>query len=100
MTGFGVVLGTNLLGLIVVIIRGDIVWCVAATWVAVSIWTATPKPAPVYVSDQAKIGETRNSMDNIDHDYTLHCSSSCRAACNFCLFPVPWSWTSDATTRK
>ena len=30
-------LGTNLLGLAVVIIRGDIVWCVADTWVAVSI---------------------------------------------------------------
>lgn len=54
MPGFGVLLGTNLLGLAVVIIRGDIVWCVAATWVAVSIWTANPKPAPVYVSDQVK----------------------------------------------
>ena len=52
MTGFGVVLGTNLVGLAVVIIRGDIVWCVAATWIAVSIWSATPKPAPVNVSDQ------------------------------------------------
>ena len=56
MTGFGVVLGTNLLGLAVVILRGDIVWCVAATWVAVSIWTASPKPAPVNVSDQVKNG--------------------------------------------
>jgi hypothetical protein len=52
MTSFAVVLGTNLLGLAVVIIRGDIVWCVAATWVAVSIWSAPPKPAPVNVSDQ------------------------------------------------
>jgi hypothetical protein len=51
MTGFGVVLGTNLLGLAVVVIRGDIVWCVAATWVAISIWSAKPKPAPVNVSD-------------------------------------------------
>ena len=50
MTAFAVVLGTNLLGLAVVIIRGDIVWCVAATWVAISIWSATPKPAPVNVS--------------------------------------------------
>ena len=53
MSAFGVVLGTNLLGLAVVIIRGDIVWCVAATWIAVSIWSASPKPAPVNVSDQA-----------------------------------------------
>jgi hypothetical protein len=50
MTAFAVILGTNLLGLAVVIIRGDIVWCVAATWVAVSIWTAPPKPAPVNVT--------------------------------------------------
>ncbi|KAF8809402.1 hypothetical protein BYT27DRAFT_7222354 [Phlegmacium glaucopus] len=50
MSGFGVLLGTNLLGLAVIIIRGDIVWCVAATWVAVSIWSAKPKPAPVYIT--------------------------------------------------
>ncbi|KAF8964772.1 hypothetical protein BDZ97DRAFT_1659723 [Flammula alnicola] len=47
---FGVVLGTNLAGLIVVIVRRDIVWCVAATWIAVSLWTAAPKPAPVYIT--------------------------------------------------
>ena len=50
MPAFGILLGTNLLGLAVVIVRGDIVWCVAATWIAVSIWSAKPKPAPVYVS--------------------------------------------------
>lgn len=50
MPGFGVLLGTNLLGLVVVIIRGDIVWCVAATWIAVSIWTAKPKPPSVYIT--------------------------------------------------
>jgi hypothetical protein len=50
MTGFGVLLGTNLLGLAVVVYRGDIVWCVAATWVAVSIWTAKPKPAVVNIT--------------------------------------------------
>ena len=50
MAGFAVVLGTNLLGLLVIILRRDIVWCVAATWIAVSIWAAQPKPAPVYVS--------------------------------------------------
>ena len=48
-TGFGVVLGTNLLGLIVVLLRRDIVCCIAATWVCVSIWSYRPKPSPVYV---------------------------------------------------
>ncbi|KAF5348795.1 hypothetical protein D9756_009786 [Leucocoprinus leucothites] len=47
---FGVVLGTNLVGLIVVILRRDIVWTVAATWICVSIWTLRPKPAPVYIT--------------------------------------------------
>jgi hypothetical protein len=47
--GFGVVLGINFLGLLVVIIRRDIVWAVAATWICVSVFTAKPKPAPVYV---------------------------------------------------
>ncbi|KAJ3570982.1 hypothetical protein NP233_g4048 [Leucocoprinus birnbaumii] len=45
---FGVVLGTNLLGLIVVVLRRDIVWTVAATWICISIWSLRPKPAPVY----------------------------------------------------
>ena len=48
-TGFGVVLGTNMVGLLVVMLRRDIVWCIAATWVCVSIWAMRPKPAPVYV---------------------------------------------------
>jgi len=47
--GFGVVLGVNLVGLIVVIIRRDIVWAVAATWICISVFTGRPKPAPVYV---------------------------------------------------
>jgi hypothetical protein len=49
-TGFGVVLGTNLLGLIVVLLRRDIVCCVAATWVCVSIWSYRPKPSAVYIT--------------------------------------------------
>ncbi|KAG7095775.1 hypothetical protein E1B28_006480 [Marasmius oreades] len=48
--GFGVVFGTNLLGLIVVILRRDIVWCVAATWICISIWAQRPKPNSVYVT--------------------------------------------------
>ncbi|KAF9078431.1 hypothetical protein BDP27DRAFT_1309575 [Rhodocollybia butyracea] len=47
--GFGVILGTNLLGIIVVILRRDIVWCISATWICVSIWALRPKPGPVYI---------------------------------------------------
>lgn len=46
---FGVVLGTNLVGLLVVILRRDIVWTIAATWICVSIWSERPKPTPIYV---------------------------------------------------
>ncbi|RDB23775.1 hypothetical protein Hypma_009399 [Hypsizygus marmoreus] len=48
-SGFAVVMSTNLLALIVILLRRDIVWCIAATWLCVSIWTETPKPAPVYI---------------------------------------------------
>jgi hypothetical protein len=42
-------MGINFLGLLVIIIRRDVVWAVAATWICVSVFTARPKPAPVYV---------------------------------------------------
>ncbi|KAJ7636049.1 hypothetical protein DFH06DRAFT_1219826 [Mycena polygramma] len=48
--GFGVVLGTNLVSLLVVVLRRDIVWCVAATWICISIWTSRPKPQSVYIT--------------------------------------------------
>ncbi|KAJ7453970.1 hypothetical protein B0H11DRAFT_2006559 [Mycena galericulata] len=48
--GFGVVLGTNLVSLIVIALRRDIVWCVASTWIAVSMWALRPKPQIVYVT--------------------------------------------------
>lgn len=47
--GFGVILGVNLLGLLIIAIRRDIVWCVGATWINVAIWATKLKPAPVYV---------------------------------------------------
>ncbi|KAF7982791.1 hypothetical protein HWV62_25703 [Athelia sp. TMB] len=49
--GFGVVLGINLVGLLVIILRRDIVWAVAATWICVSVFSARPKPAPVYITE-------------------------------------------------
>ncbi|KAJ7291067.1 hypothetical protein C8J57DRAFT_1112860 [Mycena rebaudengoi] len=48
--GFGVVFGTNLVGLLVIALRRDIVWCVAATWICVSIWSLRPKPNHVYIT--------------------------------------------------
>ncbi|KAG6835724.1 hypothetical protein H0H93_015303, partial [Arthromyces matolae] len=47
-SGFAVVMSTNLFALIIVVLRRDLVWCVAATWLCISIWLDTPKPAPVY----------------------------------------------------
>lgn len=46
---FGVVLGTNLVSLLVIVLRRDIVWAVAATWICVSIWSERPKPSPIFV---------------------------------------------------
>ncbi|KAJ6496807.1 hypothetical protein DFH09DRAFT_1376373 [Mycena vulgaris] len=48
--GFGVVFGTNLVSLLVVALRRDIVWCVAATWICISIWSLRPKPQAVYIT--------------------------------------------------
>ena len=48
-SGFAVVFGTNFVGALVVLMRRDIVWCVAATWICVSIWMQRPKPVPIYV---------------------------------------------------
>lgn len=47
--GFGVVIGTNILGTLVIITRRDVVWCVAAIWICISILVERPKPMPVYV---------------------------------------------------
>ncbi|KAG6841266.1 hypothetical protein C0991_000407 [Blastosporella zonata] len=49
-SGFAVVMSTNLFAFVIVVIRRDLVWCIAATWLCVSIWLDTPKPAPVYIT--------------------------------------------------
>ncbi|KAF9224660.1 hypothetical protein BS17DRAFT_780256 [Gyrodon lividus] len=49
-SGFAVVLMVNLLGLAVILIRRDIIWALAATWICVSIWSSQPKPAPVFIT--------------------------------------------------
>ncbi|KAI5120385.1 hypothetical protein M0805_000165 [Coniferiporia weirii] len=45
--GFGVFFAMNVLGLVFVIMRRDIVWAVGAAWLAASVWKETPKSAPV-----------------------------------------------------
>ncbi|KAF8892992.1 hypothetical protein BD779DRAFT_1508162 [Infundibulicybe gibba] len=48
--GFGAVFATNVFGAAVVLLRRDVVWAAAATWVCVSIWSQRPKPNPVYIT--------------------------------------------------
>ncbi|KAG6888177.1 hypothetical protein C0995_010126 [Termitomyces sp. Mi166 len=49
-SGFAVVMSSNLFALVIIVLRRDLVWCVAATWLCVSIWLDMPKPAPVYIT--------------------------------------------------
>ena len=49
--GAGVVAGADVLALLVVILRMDIVWCIAAVWINVSLWSSRVQlPAAVNVS--------------------------------------------------
>nr|GAT42926.1 predicted protein [Mycena chlorophos] len=48
--GFGVVFGTQLVSLLVIIFRRDIVWCVAATWICISLFSLRPKAQSVYIT--------------------------------------------------
>jgi len=47
--GLIVVLAVNIIGLLVIVLRRDIVWCIAATWICASIWSLEPKPFPVWI---------------------------------------------------
>ncbi|KZT08166.1 uncharacterized protein LAESUDRAFT_724171 [Laetiporus sulphureus 93-53] len=49
-TGFGVMMGVNVFGLLVVILSRDIVWCVSASWLCASVWSRSPKPMPVWLT--------------------------------------------------
>ncbi|KAL1748253.1 hypothetical protein HDZ31DRAFT_30130 [Schizophyllum fasciatum] len=46
---FGVVLGTNILGLIVIVLRRDIVWAVASTWLCIALWAEPGKPEHIQI---------------------------------------------------
>ena len=79
MAGFGVLVGTNLLGLVVIIARRDIVWCVAATWIVTSLWTAMPKPAVIFVhyNSLGFVSEEAHTA-NIDNRHNFHRPTSAR----------------------
>ena len=47
--GFGVLLLVNLIGLLVIVVRKDIVWCIAAVWIDIAIWSEKPKPSTVFI---------------------------------------------------
>ncbi|KAH9921764.1 uncharacterized protein B0H18DRAFT_1116224 [Fomitopsis serialis] len=48
--GFIIMLGVNLVGLLVVVIRRDVVWCISAAWMCASVWSRQPKPMPVWLT--------------------------------------------------
>jgi len=48
--GFAAMMAVNLVGLVTVATRRDIVWTVGATWVDVAIWMSDYKPAPVFIT--------------------------------------------------
>ncbi|TBU31397.1 hypothetical protein BD309DRAFT_1078214 [Dichomitus squalens] len=49
-SGLIVVLTVNVIGFLVIVIRRDVVWCVAATWICASLWSLKPKPYPVMIT--------------------------------------------------
>jgi len=51
LSGFGVILGVNILGLFVICLRRDIVWAAAATMICISTFTARPKPAAINITE-------------------------------------------------
>ncbi|KAF4579510.1 hypothetical protein EYR36_001324 [Pleurotus pulmonarius] len=50
LAGFLAVFLTNLFSALIIAARRDIVWCIAAVWICVSLWSERPKPAAVYVT--------------------------------------------------
>ncbi|KAF8719204.1 hypothetical protein AX14_011338 [Amanita brunnescens Koide BX004] len=49
-TALGIVIGTNLFSLIMEVFQRDVVWCIATTWVCVSMWIQRPKPVQIYAT--------------------------------------------------
>ena len=51
-------------GLLIVVIREDVVWCISASWICASIWSLKPKPFPVFVSTLSTIFPVSSSISN------------------------------------
>jgi len=47
--GFAYFLSINIVGVLIIALRDDWVWCLGATWVCVSIWLKEPKSVSIYV---------------------------------------------------
>jgi hypothetical protein len=47
--GFAYLLVVDILGLLIIALRNDWVWCLGATWVSVSIWLNGPDPMPIHI---------------------------------------------------
>jgi len=47
--GFAYILSINIVGVLIIALRYDWVWCLGATWVCVSIWLKEPQPMPIHI---------------------------------------------------
>jgi len=47
--GFAYLLSINIIGVLIIALRHDWVWCLGATWVCVSIWLKEPEPVTIHV---------------------------------------------------
>ncbi|VDB83157.1 unnamed protein product [Peniophora sp. CBMAI 1063] len=47
---FGILLGVNAVGMLIIAVRRDIVWTVGAAWINVSLWSTSYKPTPVFIT--------------------------------------------------
>lgn len=81
--GFAVFLAANLIGLIVIVSRSDIIWCVASVWINVAVWSTSPKPRPILVSgphafEWIVVNHTYRSLEFCLWYYTpLHLQAFC-----------------------
>lgn len=73
--GFAVVASTNTAALLFIALRRDIVWCIAATWICISVWSDGVKPAPVYVSVLPKLLLPLTNIWYADNHLDIHSPS-------------------------
>jgi hypothetical protein len=88
--GAGVVAGANVLALLVVVLRRDLVWCVAAVWINVSLWSSRVQPpAGVNVSYSGYSLQCKlTDPCKIDHRDYVHRRPPSGAHCSVCVSPI------------